>query len=468
MMPNKTTIKPKRFKDLFPHIADFEAKVIDPLKDITGTIKGGVKSYPEWLEGSFSFFNNKYIYNILKNQFSERIAYHEEEEFLGYFKNIYLQYTPMFFSRLGTVMEDTLSDLIDNDKRGIKSKLDSRSDRSDSTSPYNNTVNSKGSTDNINTSLYKMETINQNLIENAALLNSSKITGEVRKYVACFTELFTQRDLELNDIRRAGIKTLVGPKGDMSSPLVAAIMKSFITGDEGVKKLITSAVNSLKMEVDANKLEITKKASDGNVYDRGVIDAKIKDLHDTKQEKSESIKLLAKIDKNNKDLGLEVLRAENAERNAVQKSVDNTTLIGREKTRSLSAEATLRHSLENLHTAVIHGSATVSAYNDAAVRLLIHNLESSKATITELTDEITRAKLAETNNNSLITKLTNGSAVSDKLKASITYVDGENAKQDTALLAALKLKADKKAPRATKDINFHMDDGSVITLKGIV
>ncbi|MCS5737427.1 hypothetical protein, partial [Herbiconiux daphne] len=110
----------------------------------------------------------------------------------------------MFFVRLSQIIEDKLSDLIDVKNRGLRSNLKSDSKRSISTSPYGNTATDFTSADSMERSIYELDNTNLNLIENARMLASADIYGEVEKYVNVFFELFTQVDIITPAVHKYG------------------------------------------------------------------------------------------------------------------------------------------------------------------------------------------------------------------------------------------------------------------------
>lgn len=185
--------KLNRFKDTFPTIVEFNAKVVEPIRTVIGDV--------EWLKKQPKYYSMELIYEVLYNAYGERIQYHKNKEFVGYFKNLFIQVTPTFFSRVSNLIGDELAKLQDNSQVGKGSVVSSNTRRDESTSPYNSIVNEDVTTsDNVEGVKYTMQTDTENLIENARRLASVKISGEITKYVGSFSQLFTSINLYEDDV----------------------------------------------------------------------------------------------------------------------------------------------------------------------------------------------------------------------------------------------------------------------------
>ncbi len=181
----------RNFEMMFPTFDDFDKKVIQNIKD--NVVKGDTLS---WLQDADKYYSPKMTWFILKNQYAKRIAYADSEnEFIGYFTNLYIQFTPTFYTRVSAIIEDELANLQDNTKVGIRTKISSKSKRNTSGIGYNEAVNDDDGVRSKEGSTYEQSSGTENILDNARKLASSKISGEIMKYVASFDTLFSSVDM---------------------------------------------------------------------------------------------------------------------------------------------------------------------------------------------------------------------------------------------------------------------------------
>ncbi len=177
-----------KFKDVIKSPDDFKTKVIVPTKGALGDLS--------WLSAKDTdlFYNNKSLYLFLSNEFNNRFIRWEEDEFMGYFINTFIQYTPMFYSKVANIIEDKLKDLQDNKNVGAKTTISSKSNKRMSDTTYE--VDAEHAPNEQDVSIYDMSSYTPNMIENAKRLSQSKINGELKRYLGSFQKLFTQINLD--------------------------------------------------------------------------------------------------------------------------------------------------------------------------------------------------------------------------------------------------------------------------------
>lgn len=180
-----------KFKDIIADKDGFNKDVIQKIKEYTGDL--------DWLadrKATDKYYNIDTLYFILSNQYNERYIRYDKKEFLGYFYNKFITYTPMFYARVSNIIEDKISELQDNAKVGVKTSLNSKTKRAVSTQPYNNGLGKDiENADEKNSTDYQLDTTSPNIVDNAKKLSQAKINGEVEKYVNSFADLFTSIDM---------------------------------------------------------------------------------------------------------------------------------------------------------------------------------------------------------------------------------------------------------------------------------
>lgn len=186
-MNQEVKIKLETFSTIFPTFKDFQDKALTPISvDDNGEIQS-------WLKDN-KFYTLKDLYNSFVDKYSYRQTYHQEKEFLGYFRNTLRNFLPRYYSRNFLVLQDEIKK-ITTDNLKTKTSLKSESKRSHSTNPYENTINSTDVADNFENNIYNLDTINPNILEAARLASLSRIGGELEKFLGSFNNLFTMINL---------------------------------------------------------------------------------------------------------------------------------------------------------------------------------------------------------------------------------------------------------------------------------
>lgn len=250
-----------RFKDTFPSFQEFTDQVIAPVNITVGDV--------EWLKvnnATDKYYSTRLIYDVLYNQYAERVQYHTGDEFLGYFKNLFIQVVPTFYARVSNLVEDKLSQLRTNSNVGKGTKLTSESKRAISTEPYGNKDGAAGSVDNQAHNTYEMNTDTDNVVENALRLSRAKVSGEIVKFVASFSQLFTKTDV-INEGTLNFTKSMVEYVDNIGKGILAIDeMLKHISGNPQSDAEIRLAINNLiKLAEGVDGVSVKNSEDIGNI-----------------------------------------------------------------------------------------------------------------------------------------------------------------------------------------------------------